>query len=283
MLYSVDFANFRCFGTNTVSTPEEAAAQAETRACQLLPRDQNSGAPLTTSLSYDNQATILTSGMDVSVNWSLNLQDLGLDAPGNIGLNMQATVLDDYTTKQSPANFDPEIDWTGSLGPTLTGTNGGAYDYRLFGTLSYSTSNWNVGLRWRHLPSVWTAGYASQQAIIENNRRVAAGADGIPLGYTPTTEIETDSYNIFDLSFRWNATDVLSFRGGINNVFDAEPERVGRTRGYAPGTDLGSVCGDSAPGCQNPTGYSLPGGGSYDAGYYETLGRSAFLGMEVRF
>lgn len=282
MLYSIDYANYRCFGTNIVSTPEEAASQAASPACQLLPRDQNNGAPLTTSLSYDNQATIETSGMDISLNWLLNLQDLGMDVPGNIGFNMQATVLDEYVTKQSPAQFDPETDWAGSLGPTLTGTNGGAYDYRLFGTLSYSTNNWNVGLRWRHLPSVYTAGYASQQAIIQNNQRVANGGDGIPLGYTPTTEIESDSYNIFDLNFRWNISSMLSLRGGITNVFDSEPELVGRTEGYPPGTDLNSVCGDT-PGCQNPTDYSLPGVGSYNAGYYETMGRSYFLGMSVRF
>ncbi len=45
--------------------------------------------------------------------------------PGRVGLNIQSTFLDYYKTKQSPAAFDPEIDWKGSLGPTLTGTNPG--------------------------------------------------------------------------------------------------------------------------------------------------------------
>ncbi|HEX7081797.1 MAG TPA: TonB-dependent receptor [Gammaproteobacteria bacterium] len=275
MLYSIDYANFLCFGTNIVSTPEEAAAQAATRPCQLLPRDQNNGAPLTTSLSFDNQATIETSGMDLAVNWTRPL------FAGTLGLNMQATILDYYRTKQSPAPFDPEIDWAGSLGPNLSGTDGGAYDYRLFGSLNYSMRDWTVNLRMRYLPPVWTADYAAQQAIIENNQRVAAGGEGILLGYTPSSEIETDAYSIFDLSFNWNLTESMSLRGGITNLFDTDPELVGADAGYPPGTDLGAVC-NGAPGCIPPT-TSLSNPGTIDAGYYDTLGRRYFLGLAVRF
>lgn len=281
MLYSLDYASYRCFGTTIVSTVAEAEAQAATDACRLLPRDQNNGAALTTSLSYDNQATIETSGLDIAFNWFLRLQDLGMELPGTIGFNMQATYLDYYRTKQSPAVFDVETDWVGSLGPTLSGTNGGAYEYRLFGGLSYSQNNWNVTLRWRHLPGVWSAGYASQQAIIANNQRVAAGGEGIILGYTPTTEIKTDSYNLFDLAFNWNINDMVSFRGGITNLFDTDPSLTNRSAGRPPGSDL-DVCGD-APGCQNPQGYSLPGVGGFNSGYYDVLGRRFFLGMNVRF
>jgi outer membrane cobalamin receptor len=279
MLYSVTYAGYRCFGTNIVTTAEEAAAQAATPACQLVPRDLNSGAALNALLSYDNQATIETSGVDVAWNWRKPL------SAANLNFNLQATILDYYKTKQSPAPFDVETDWKGSLGPTLTGTNPGAYDYRLFGSVNYARNNWNVGLRLRYLPGVYTAGYASQQAIKENNASVAAGGPGILLNYTPSTEYKSNSYGLFDLSFGFNVNQTVAVRGGITNLFDTEPEVVGASTGRPVGTNLGSVCSDlgSPPGCQNPFSYSLPGAGSYQPGYYDTLGRRFFVGMSLQF
>ena len=97
-------------------------------------------------------------------------------------------MLDYYGTKQSPAVFDVLTDWAGSLGPNLSGTNPGAYDYRLFSSLSYFTSGWGVNLRWRYLPSVNTAEYASRTGHQGEQRRVAAGGPGITLSYTPRTD-----------------------------------------------------------------------------------------------
>jgi outer membrane receptor protein involved in Fe transport len=284
MTYSIDYANYRCFGTKIVTNAAEAAAQAATPGCQLVPRDQFSGVALNTTLSYDNQATIETSGFDVTFNWSSEIAALGVNVPGRLGLSMQGTILDYYTTKQSPAPFDVETDWTGSLGPNLPGTNAGAYDYRLFGSLSYTLDAWNVAMRWRHLPSVWSATKAAQLALIDNNAAVTAGGPGIILGYTPSTEIETDSYDVFDLSFGWNINEKFALRGGITNVFDIDPNNSGSTAGYAPGSDISAakVCG-SAPGCRAPGGYSLPSVAGYNGGYNDTLGRRFFVGFKASF
>jgi hypothetical protein len=223
--------------------------------------------------------------MDVALNWS---RPIG--SAGTLGVNMQATILDYYRTKTSPANFDVETDWKGSLGPTtvLSGTNPGAYDYRLFGTINYSRNDWNVALRWRYLPPAVTANYALEEGIKENNALVAAGGPGILLGYTPTTEYESEDYSIFDLSFGWNLTDSLSFRGGITNLFDTEPEVVGATTGYPIGTTLSGASGvcaglGSPPGCLNPTGFSRATSGAYNAGYYDIIGRRYFVGLSMRF
>ena len=229
--------------------------------------------------------------MDVAWNW---LKDVG---SGSLNFNLQATILDYYETKQSPAPFDVETDWAGSLGPaaSLTGTNSGAYEYRLFGSVNYARNNWNLALRMRYLPSVFTAQYQTQQAIKQNNADVTAGGPGILLSYTPTTEFESNDYSIFDLSFGWNINDMISLRGGITNLFDTEPEVVGASTGYPIGTNLQGVCpglggGTSPPGCQAPLAFSLPGAaggvpaaGSYQPGYYDTLGRRFFIGMSVRF
>lgn len=282
MQFSVDFANFRCYGAVTVSNAAEAAAQSASPECRLVARNQATGGPLTNAISYDNQATIKTAGMDIGLNWMLQFSDTGSRLPGGIGVTLQATLLDYYRTRQSPAVFDVETEWKGSLGPNLSGTNPGAYDYRLFSSLSYFHNDWSVSLRWRHLPSVWTAAYASQQAVIANNNRVAAGGEGILLSYNPTTERKTSSYDVFDLSFNYRVNGSFALRGGITNLLDKWPIAVGSTQGFPIGTDLGSICG-GAPGCVNPGAPSLPVTGAFNGGYYDTMGRRLFVGFDVRF
>jgi iron complex outermembrane receptor protein len=286
MMYSIDYANYRCFGEDTGLSPAEQAASP---ACQLIPRDQHNGAAMTAVLSYDNQATIDTRGFDIMLNWFANIRSLGIDVPGSLNFNVNATILDSYETKLSPAVYDVPVEWKGTLGPTLPGTQPGAYDYRLFTTLTYVLDNWSTSLRWRHLPEVWTSGHASQEAIIRNNAAVTAGGPGILLDYTPSTEIKTDSYNVFDLSATWDINETFSLRGGITNLFDTAPPDVGSSAGYPPGTDLGTPgtniggpC-DGAPGCSNPQGHSLYSRGMFRAGYYDTLGRRFFLGLKARF
>jgi len=282
MQYSLDFAQFRCFGTRVVTTPAEAAAQAATPGCQLMPRDQNNGAALSTKVSYDNQATIETSGFDIGANWFANFADLGFGLPGGLGLSVNATVLDYYRTRQSPGVFDPVIEWAGSLGPNLTGTQGGAYDYRLFGNISYIMDNWSVTLRWRHLPEVDSVGMANTRARMENNVAVAAGAPGIILNYSPITENPTPSYDIFDLAANWNVNETVTVRFGVTNLFDAEPE-VSTNNGRPLDVPLNSYCQGAAPGCLTPFSFALPSVGGFNGGYYDTLGRRMFIGVKSTF
>jgi outer membrane receptor protein involved in Fe transport len=280
---SVDNANFNCVGKVLVTTAAEAAARAASPECLLNPRDQVSGVPLSTTISYSNQATINTAGFDFALNWRASFADFGSKLKGGLSYSLQSTFLDYYKTKQSPAKFDVETDWKGSLGPNLIGTQGGAYDYRLFQTLSYFRDTWSVSLRWRGLPSVYSAGYMSQQAIKANNAAAAAGdTSKIVLGYVPSTEIKTDSYRVFDLAFSYNFHPKMSLRGGITNVLNTEPLDVASTAGFPIGTNLAGVC-NGAPGCTNPQTPSLQTTGLFNGGYYDQLGRRAFLGFNVNF
>jgi iron complex outermembrane receptor protein len=280
MTYSLDYANYRCFGTG-LEAGLSPAEQALTLGCRLVPRDQYNGQPLSTKVSYDNQAYMKSSGVDIGFTWYADIAALGWDVPGSLGFNVQANILDTYETKLSPAVYDVLTEWKGSLGPNLPGTQGGAYDYRLFTTLNYNQQDWGVTLRWRHLPSVWSAGYAEQQALIANNAAVTAGGDGIILSYTPTTEIETDSYDVFDFSGTWDINEIFQVRFGITNLFDQEPVNFASTAGRPAGSDL-DICND-APGCTNPSSYSLGSLGGFMGGYYDTLGRRFFVGVKARF
>ena len=152
-----DNANFQCYGTDIVTTAAEAAVQAATPACENVGRLSGSGTAATTLLSYANQATIGTAGVDVELNWIAQLSDMGLKSiPGALSLNSQDTFLDYYRTKNSPGSFDVLTDWKDSAGPDLAGTNGGAYGYRLNLGIGYVLPSVAVNLRWRFLPSVNT-------------------------------------------------------------------------------------------------------------------------------
>jgi len=292
--YSIDYARWRCFGAVQVTDAAGAAAQAASQACLNVPRSQTTGGALNTLVSYDNQARVRTTGIDFTLNWTAQLADMGMEGvPGSLGINVQGTVLDEYKTKQSPANYDPVIDWKGSLGPNLQGFNAGAYDYRVFTSISYNLPNFGVSLRWRHLPSVAVAGQAQQDAIVKNNAAVKAGAPGAILSYTPITNVKAPSYDVLDLSAYWTINDMLSMRFGVDNVLDKDPARTGIANGYpynpsltpAQNADaMAAVCG-GAPGCVNPTAYSLPnsGAGSTSGGYYDVLGRRYFVGLKARF
>jgi outer membrane receptor protein involved in Fe transport len=282
--YSIDYARYLCYGSVSVTTAAQAAAQASSAECQNVGRDAATGGPTTLLLQYDNQATISTSGFDVALNWGSTLADLGVGVPGRLGINVQTTILNEYKTKTSPFAFDVETDWKGSLGPTLTGTNGGAYTYRLNTSFNYSLDNKAFSLRWRHLPSVWGAAHATEEAIIANNERVTSGGDGVLLSYTPGTAEKTKSYNMIDASFNWSLNQTLSVRFGVDNVFNFQPRITGASTGYPAGTNLAAVC-NGAPGCQAPTSYSLAstGAGSTSPGYYDVLGRRYFLGLKARF
>ncbi len=299
--YSIDYARFLCYGAVQVADAAAAQAQANSTACTNLPRSTVNGGSLTTLVSYDNQAIVRTSGIDFTLNWQAALADMGLASlPGGLNFNITGTWLDYYKTKQSPAVYDPIVDWKGSLGPSLQGFNAGAYDYRLLTSLSYNLPSMGVSLRWRHLPKVDVAGVANENAIKKNNAAVVAGAPGIVLSYTPTTAVQVASYDVFDLSGYWTLNDTLSLRFGVDNVLDRGPAVTAKSLGRpydssltpaqnsalvgTPGSNAGGVC-NGAPGCTNPGAYSLAnsGQGTSSGGYYDVLGRRYYVGLKARF
>ena len=243
-----------------------------------------SGVPLSTTISYSNQARINTAGFDFALNWRASFADFGSKMKGGLSYSLQSTFLDYYKTKQSPAKFDVETDWKGSLGPNLIGTQAGAYDYRLFQTLSYFRDTWSVSLRWRGLPSVYSAAYQSQQAIKANNAAAAAGdTSKIVLGYVPSTEIKTDSYRVFDLAFSYNFHPKMSLRGGITNVLNTAPLDVASTAGFPIGTNLAGRLQRRA-GLHKPARRRACKRRACSTVATTTrLGRRAFLGFNVNF
>jgi outer membrane receptor protein involved in Fe transport len=296
--YSTDYASWRCFGAVTVGSTAEAQAQAASRACTNVARNQSNGNQVTTLLEYDNQATIKTSGIDATFNWYAPFADIGLESvPGGLSFGTILGWTDYYKTKQSQLAFDVETDWAGSLGPNLTGTNPGAYKWRANTFLGYNLGKLGVNLRWNYLSSVVSAGQASEKAIKKNNAAVAADPSaGIILGYTPSTAYKVPSYSSFGLSMNWEFTEKLSLRAGVDNLLDTSPKVTAKNAGRPYDESLSqaqnlaalaAVCSaaDQALGCQDPTGFSLAssGAGTTSAGFYDTMGRRYFVGVKAKF
>ncbi len=284
--YQAQYAQWLCYGAVQVTDAAGAAAQAASPGCQGVPRSFDTGLGQSTLLSYSNQGSVSTSGVDFAINWRARLEDLGLARiPGGVSFGVQGTWVDSYKTKASKADFDPWIEWKGSLGPTLSGFDGGAYTYRLLTNLGYNVSGFNVNLRWRHLPSAIQAADAATNATIANNEHVVATGKGVLLSYVPSSNQDIDSYNIYDLSASWAINRTVSLRAGIDNVFNKQPVLTAVSNGFPQGTDLKGLCAGKVAGCTAPTSYTLPnaGLGTTNTGYYDVMGRTYFLGVRAEF
>jgi outer membrane receptor protein involved in Fe transport len=150
-----------------------------------------------------------------------------------------------------------EIDWKGSLGPAATTSlNNGAFDYRTFTTVNYGRGDWNLALRWRHLPTAIDAA----QAVINSN--IKAGR--APANTPPSTGLGAQSaYDVFDLSGSYTMGKRTTLRYGVDNLFDALAVCTG-----------GRSAADAFP---------SPCGGQTEAGFYDILGRSFYVGVKVTF
>jgi outer membrane receptor protein involved in Fe transport len=169
-----------------------------------------------------------TDGLDVQINWGRDL------AGGNFNLTAFVTFLNSMKTAVDPtASFR---EWQGTLGPNdLSGVNGGSYDYRTFTTGSYARGPWTASLRWRHLPSVESAG-----SVTGNN-----------------TVLATESYDAFDASGSFEFNERTTLRVGIDNLLNTDPPITDRTR-YSPGANT-------------------------NAGFYDVLGRRAYVALGMSF
>jgi iron complex outermembrane recepter protein len=208
-----------------------------TAACTKIIRDPVTGARQPTDATYVNDGAIETRGIDLQFDWGT---DLG---PGSLALNFLITYLDSVQTRVDPDARWQE--WKGTFGPTdLQGVTGGSHDYRTFTTLSYFPGNWNVSLRWRHLPSIKAASAVTAPAT--NNI------------------LPTDAYDVFDVSGGLTFREKYTLRFGVDNVFAVDPPTTNAT-------------------LYNPGNFSVLFGGAAGTGFYDNLGRRAYVGLGMSF
>lgn len=205
-------------------------------SCLRVHRNPGTGAAAPTTVSYINAAFAEIAGTDISLDWRADLFG------GLFGVNFTATLLRELNTQATAAT--PVLDWKGSLGPDSgTSLNNGAYDYRTFTTVRYGRNDWNLSLRWRHLPS------AIDQTQVVSTTSTQLGAE--------------ESYDVFDLTGTWDVGSRTTLRFGIENLFDADPVWTGARTQADP--------------------FPTSGSGETEAGFYDILGRQFFLGVSASF
>ncbi|MCX7036314.1 MAG: TonB-dependent receptor [Proteobacteria bacterium] len=231
-----------CFNRDGSSNPTYSIDDPN-GVCRNITRDAITGTASTVNSTYANTGSIETSGLDISLNWRATLADMGLDTlPGSLGLNMSYTKLLGFTAQ----------DYVGGTVLENAGTlaRGGLFDWRTVTTLRYANRTWDVGLNWRYLPAILSSNYVTDPA---------------------TTVQGANAYDVFGLTANWSITPHLAISGGIDNVFDRQPERVG----------AGQVINISA--AEGGGSTITNGSGSTNAGYYDVLGRRYFVNVKLRF
>jgi iron complex outermembrane recepter protein len=202
--------------------------------CRLITRNGPTADREQVDSLYLNLGALETRGIDLAVGWQ---KDMG---PGTFLVNTAVNYLDTFTYQPDPGA--PARDATGTFDQS------GQFDYRLLTNLGYRWGAFNVGLEWRHLPSI----------------------DAVDKALVPTTTtIGAASYNMFNLSGGWDLGKV-KIRAGIDNLFDKSPLVVGAIPNTNPATMAAQPFIDTNSNVTNPS-------------YYDVMGRRFYLGAKVSF
>lgn len=224
---TADIVQRQCFDTLFNPSLDVNAA-----ACQSVARNAN-GSLGNLSLTYLNSGRFQTSGLDFQFDWA---KDVG---PGRFSFNSVLNYV--LSMKSVELSALPLVEYVGTVGPTQNGLDGGAFRWKLFSTFGYSVGPVSLSLQWRHLPGV----RVEQAATRPNTPIAGAGA-----------------YDLFNLSAHVKATRDVSFRMGVDNLFNKAPPLFGV---------------NTAPAAGNLAG------GSYNATYYDVMGRRFYLGANFKF
>ena len=186
-----------------------------------------SGDPLIVSTPNANIATLEARGIDLQLDYSFDLADVGLgDGAGTLDLSW----LGAYRMRNTfQANPDvPAIECAGFFGAPCGQTINGVSDpeFRFTSRITYRQDAWSASLRWR-----WSSS-------TEDARISQAAAFGLP-DPTPTipeAALEYKAEHYIDLSGTWDVNENFTLVAGINNLFDNDPPIVG-TQQVAANTD----------------------------------------------
>lgn len=235
-------------GLNTPEIRARAQAALQGGTCATAFRDSSAGFGATGGLAssrmygtYGNEGSIKLSGLDANLSLSA---DAG---PGTVFLNINANYMFNFDIQTQ--NGQPSLDYVGTTGTGALGVNSGSsFEYRLLTNLGYTWGPANLSLQWQHIPATDDAGdvfYLNGRTDAPNN------FTGLP------------AYNLFNLNGSFSATQNLTFRLGIDNLFNKRPPLTGINT--AANASLGQLPGG---------GYSL---------FHDVLGRRFSFGANVKF
>ncbi len=226
------------------SCVNDSTATSVAPACALIKRNAADSLWLTSD-GYvidlpTNVGGFRTRGIEFNGNYSREVGNLG-----TVSLNFVGTMLDKYEIDNG---LTPVYDCAGFFGTTC-GTPAPEWRHKL--RLSLNTKmGIGVSAQWRYFGAV-DVDYKNTSASLAGDY------------YDFSSRIGAQSY--FDLSLNANIGKALSWRLGVNNLFDKEPPLV--TDGSAYGA---SACGNGCNGNTYP-------------GTYDSLGRFIYTGVTLDF
>jgi outer membrane receptor protein involved in Fe transport len=176
----------------------------------------------------NNLGGLKTDGVDLQVDWGF-----GVGRFGNIGLNFVATFVNSW--QQQELADDPWLEYAGTIGEDVGET---LPDWKASFTTVWDIASFSTALRIRFLPSMDHA----ESVISGSTDPDVCGCTGV------------GSTTYVDLSTRWQPTEALSVRLGIENLMNEDPQL------YAPEVDSGT-----------------------DPSTYDVIGRRYFLNATYKF
>ena len=153
-------------------------------SCARVVRDPANGQIDHVNTSRGNQGEFATNGVDLAVEYSIDLADVGL--VGRLRVNELASFVDSFTFNGSEF-----------VGTTSAGIGGATFDFKNVLSAFYDINDWTFMTRWSYLPEL---------------------ADDPGFGFTITPYQPAASY--VDMSARWNVTDNVALSAFIGNVLD---------------------------------------------------------------
>ncbi len=205
---------------------------ANSPVCGLISRDSQgiiSGPPFIVSAGNANLSSLKTEGVDVQVDYS---QPLNFSIMGAGDSRLNFFFLATYTKEnsyQATVGVGDPVECAGRFGLQCGNPTP---EWKWSSRLSWVDGPMTTSLRWRHVG-----------AVNDDDDTTAFIVDKL------------SSYDLFDLSASWTATDNFTFNVGVNNLFNKLPTVIGSNQEQA----------NTYP------------------GVYDVLGRDFFVSAQFRF
>ena len=227
---SVVAACFNYLGTNPTYDPANASCQSLVRSGAQLVQILNPAVTPAANFAVNNLAEIKTSGIDAQLQWPIPLEGLGENA--SLTFDMFLNYLIDWKLRDGIPGL-PSLDYAGTV--SYFGAGLGTSFPRWRGTLSttLNVDEFSFNLRSRYIHSM-----KNRAALQFNNENNLTGV-GSTWYFDATASVNIEN---------------LTFRLGVNNLFNRQPEL------YAPNVQSGT-----------------------DPSLYDVIGRRFFVSAGLRF
>jgi len=159
-------------------------------ACARVVRDPTTGQIDSVNTFRANQGELSTKGIDVQLDYRLNLEDL--DFYGVLTINELYSIIDSYTINGSEL-----------AGTTSAAIGTAIFDWKSVLSVSYALDEWMVYSRWSYVPELPEVGF------------------GTIAGFSGQTPIAPEASYV-DVALRYQPTDWLTLTATVNNVADEE-------------------------------------------------------------